>query len=140
MSYTIDPQQGLVRTRAWATCTSADLRGLYHRLIADPRFRPDFLHLTNLEAVTEFAVDACAIVETASWPVFDAGTRRAIVAPSDIAFGLSRMFSLCAERVGQNVRVFRDAVEAMEWLNAPLEPGREPDLVAAARAARLRAA
>lgn len=139
-SYRIDTQQALVRMRAWGAVTSADLRDHYHRLVADPRFRPEYLHLTNLEAVTGFAIEACVIAEVASWPVFDVGTRRAIVAPSDVAFGLSRMFSLYAERVGQNVRVFREAREAEHWLNSPMEPGREPDVLPAARAARIRAA
>jgi hypothetical protein len=127
-SYQIDVIQQLVRTRAWGELTNENLRDHYHRLAVDPRFRPTFRQLTNLDEVITFAIKHWMIAEAASWPVFDVGTRRAVVAASDVAFGLARMFSLNAERVGQNVRVFRLEGEAEEWLDSPAQPGREPDI------------
>ena len=126
-SYTIDERQALVRVHARDVFTSADLRDHYHELVADARFQPSYSHLTNLAGVTDCVVESCVIAEVASWPVSTAGTRRAIVAPSDLAFGLSRMFSLHAEQVGQNVVVFRTEAAAVEWLNSPAVPGREAD-------------
>jgi hypothetical protein len=139
-SYQIDPVQQLVRCRAWGVISNADPRDHYHSLVADPRFRASFRHLVDLQAVTEFTLESWMIAEVASWPVFDAGTRRAIVAETDVAFGLSRMFSLMAERVGQLVRVFRGLEDAEEWLDSPMEPGREPDISPSPRPARVGAA
>jgi hypothetical protein len=139
-SYKIDPVQQLVRCRAWGVLSNADLRDHYHSLVADPRFHASYRHLGDLRDVTDFSLESWMIAEVASWPIFDAGTRRAIVATTDVAFGLSRMFSLNAERVGQDVRVFRGLVDAQDWLDSPIEPGREPDISPSPRAARVSAA
>ena len=139
-TYEIDMDQRLVRARAWGVFSNADLRDHYLLLIADVRFEPSFLHLANLSDVTEFALEPRVIAEIASWPVFDVGTRRALIAPSDVAYGLSRMFSLHAERAGQNVQVFRTEQEAVDWLNSPTRPGREPEITPAAGCVRIRAA
>ncbi len=136
-SYRIDPHRRLVRVRVWGTVTNDDLRDHYHRLAADSRFEPTFRSIADLDAVTRFAVDPCVIAETASWSIFDVGTRRAIVAASDVALGLSRMFSLYAEGVGQNVRVFRTEPDALSWLNSPIQLGQEPDFLDRHREPRL---
>jgi hypothetical protein len=124
-SYRIDPLQALVRARAWGVLTNAELRDHYHELVADPLFRPAYSQLTDLAEVTQFVLQARVIAEVASWPITIAGTRRAMVAASEVGFGLSRMFSIRAEYVGQNVVVFRTEAEAMDWLNAPNDPARE---------------
>ena len=139
-SYTIDAQQALVCVHARDVFTSADLRDHYHALCADARFQPSYSHLTNLAGVTDCIVESTVIAEVASWPVSIAGTRRAIVAPSDLAYGLSRMFSLHAEQVGQNVMVFRTESAAVEWLNSPIESAAELDIAHDVRDACIRAA
>ena len=129
-SYKIDTDQRLVRMRASGMLTSGELRDYYYRLTADARFDSSFRSLALMGDVTEFEVEAREIAELAALPVFDRGTRRAIAALSDLAYGLARMFSLYAENVGQNIRVFRTEIEAMVWLDSPVEPGREPDFQA----------
>ena len=126
-SYRIDPLQGLVRGHACGVLTNAELRDHYHEIVADPRFRSTYAHLMNLTEVTQFALQARVIAEVASWPITIAGTRRAMVAASEVGFGLSRMFSIRAEYVGQNVVVFRTESEAIDWLNSPVDPARKHD-------------
>jgi hypothetical protein len=46
------------------------------------------------------------------------GGRLAIVAASDLAYGLMRMGGVFAEHDGLAAEVFRDAVSAEEWLTA----------------------
>ena len=49
------------------------------------------------------------------------GGRVAVVAPSDVHFGLSRMGAVHSERVGVDAQVFRTTDEALRWLGtAPL--------------------
>ena len=45
-----------------------------------------------------------------------AGYRVAIVAPSDLAFGISRQYKAYADRLPFSLRVFRDKDEAWRWL------------------------
>lgn len=132
LHYKIDPDCRLVRARAWGVLTNDDLRDYYPRLIADARFHPDYRQLTSLDEVTAFTVDTCVLAEAAGWSIYDVGTRRAIVAREDVAFGLARMFSVYAERVGQNVRAFRDAAVALEWIDSPSDPVRESRTLPAA--------
>lgn len=51
------------------------------------------------------------------------GGRCAVVAPSDVHFGLSQMGSVHTERVGVTSRVFRTRDEALAWLRAPAARG-----------------
>lgn len=44
------------------------------------------------------------------------GARCALLVETDVQFGLGRMGSVFAERVGVEADVFRDAKEALEWL------------------------
>ncbi len=125
-SYTINAGEHMVRMRAWGVYSDAELRDYYRRVVADTRFRSAYRCLVNLAAVRVFALDCRVIADVAAWGVFDAGTRRAIVAPSDVAFGLSRMFSTHAAGAGQNVEVFRTEDEAEAWLASPVDDGREP--------------
>jgi hypothetical protein len=44
------------------------------------------------------------------------GGRVAVVAPSDVHYGLSQMGAVHSERSGVAARVFRSTAEALEWL------------------------
>ena len=52
---------------------------------------------------------------------FSVPSRMAIVAPQDLAFGLSRMFEIYREQQQIAVRVFRTRTEALAWLKNPLQ-------------------
>src|SRR4051812_35474084 len=115
-SHTIDVQQRLVRSRAWGALSEADLIAHYRAIREDPRFDPTFSQLGDLREVSEFLMSSTAIRREAGVHVFDRHARRALVASSDIAFGLSRMYATEAEGATQFVQVFRDMAEAEEWL------------------------
>ena len=51
------------------------------------------------------------------------GGRCAVVAPSDVHFGLSQMGSVSSERVGVVSRTFRAREEAVAWLRSPATRG-----------------
>ncbi len=116
MSYAMDPESRMVRCRAWGTLSNEDLRDHYAKMAADPQFAPGYCQLGDLSGVVALTADSATIAEVASRPVFDAEARRAIIAPSDAAYGVSRMFAIYAERAGQDVRVFRGAPEAEQWV------------------------
>ena len=50
-------------------------------------------------------------------PVLAHSSRRAIVAPSDLGFGMARMYGALREESGGGVRVFRDLDEARRWVS-----------------------
>jgi len=47
------------------------------------------------------------------------GGRVAVVAPSDVHFGLSRLGAAHSEKVGIDAQVFRTTAEALTWLESP---------------------
>ncbi len=49
------------------------------------------------------------------------GGRAAVVASSDVHFGLSRVGSVYSEGVGVDVQVFRDLESALAWLASPAQ-------------------
>lgn len=51
--------------------------------------------------------------------------RCAVVAGTDLQFGLSRMGSAYSDSVGVDARVFRSRIEALDWLRQPAE---QPEL------------
>ena len=116
MSYRIDKANRVVRTRGWGVLLASDVQDVMSRILVDPQFDADFRSLADLTEVTKVVVDNMSVAETASQPIFDFGTRRAIVASSDAVFGMARMFATMAERTGQEVRVFREMQPAEEWL------------------------
>jgi hypothetical protein len=96
--------------------TSEEIVTHYDALRADPDFDPTFSQLADLQDVTKFAVDAKTLRSEALLRTFHPSARRALVASSDIAFGLSRMYGSYAELAAQNLQVFRAKDEAEEWL------------------------
>jgi hypothetical protein len=137
ISYSVDTENRLVLSRAWGPLSNTDLHSYYHALAIDRLFRPDFRELLDLTAVLQFLVDSKVLAEIAAWPTFRAATRRAIVAASDVAFGLSRMFATYAEIAGQSVSVFREACTAEAWLEdaRAVEEDRLPSEHSSPRAA-----
>jgi hypothetical protein len=118
MSYTIDAARRLVLTRAWDTLTFRELRDVMTAIAADPAFDPQFASLADLSRVKAVEVDPTEVASVALAPVFGPMTRRAIVAPTDLAFGMARMFATYAGQASQDVRVFRDMAAAEAWLRS----------------------
>ena len=116
-SYRIDDDLQVVVTRAWGDLTDHDMREHIQRLRADPAFRPDYGHIVDLQDVTQVSASVATIQSNAILSIFDPGSRRAIIAAGDTAFGMARMFAFFAETVGQKVDVFRSSDKALEWMD-----------------------
>ena len=99
------------------TIRDADLLAARDAARADPLFPPGFRQLIDLTGASEFDVSSAAAESLAPSSSVAPGTKRAIVAPSDMAFGTSRVFAVYAERHGHDVRVFRFLNDAMRWLD-----------------------
>jgi hypothetical protein len=126
-SYEIDVAIRLVRARLWGVVTFPDLKSNRLRMMEDPAFKPDFSQLTDLSDATKIAMTPAEIREFARLLPFTPDSRRAIVAPSDAAFGLARMFGIYREEIVSNdpLRVFRNFKDAEDWLG--LSVSRAPE-------------
>ncbi len=115
-SFEIDPRVGLVTSRVWGVVTDEEVRQHYLRLLADPRFDPSFRQLADVTGVTAVAASVTTVAVIARTTLFREGVRRAVVASSDLQYGMARLFAAYSEEGRQNVRVFRDLAAARAWL------------------------
>ena len=115
-SYEINRWRRLVIARFHGVTDDEELMGYYERLRHDPAFDPRYWELVDLRDVDRFETAGVTIEAVARLRVFQANVRRAAIAPTDLAFGLARIFAAYAECHGQEVEVFRDASDADEWL------------------------
>jgi hypothetical protein len=116
-SYSIDTDQKLVVTRIWGAATEDEIVDHGQRLRNDPQFRPDFRQLVDMSELTEIRVGSELIRNASRNQFFAPGVRRALVANSDAAFGMARMYAIASENEGQTIEVFRDMNAAEAWLN-----------------------
>lgn len=99
----------------------AELLDAYHPLLTDVRFDPALDDLVDLRAVSHMGVTSAGLHriialyderEPANLP-----TRSALVAPTDVLYGVSRMFqTLRGDGHAAEVEVFRTLEAANRWL------------------------
>jgi hypothetical protein len=117
-SYVIDREKKLVISASTGMFTSADADEHQKALLADPDFDPDFSQLMDFSAVTQIPLDSGTIARLADRKVFSARSRRAIVVPSTLGYGLARMFTTYREIAGgeEKIEIFTDRNAALLWL------------------------
>ena len=115
-AFEIDVARRLVVCRCWGVLTSEELVAHYRALSSDPAFDPTFSQLADLREVTAYDVDTHALASQTLVATFAPSARRALVASSDVGFGLSRMYGSYAQSAAHNLEVFRAIDEAERWL------------------------
>ena len=114
---TLDSARRLVVIRMTGAIRAGELLAAREGGRTNPVFPPGFRQLIDLGDATEFDLSSAAVESLASSSSVVPGTKRAIVAPRDLPYGMSRIFAVFAERHGHDVRVFRSLDEAMSWLD-----------------------
>jgi hypothetical protein len=96
----------------------------YSVIYKDARFSTKYRWLVDLSAAESRVRSITALhtmVTVSQEPYEGVSTpRAAVIAPRDISFGLARMYEGLSRPVPKELRVFRDAQEAVEWLGIPL--------------------
>lgn len=118
----IDPERRLVEIKATGTVTDDDVRSMGDRMRGDSSIAPDFDQLFDASGVSEMTLSSKEVrAMSAREPFFSTSSRRAIVAPDDLGFGMARMFELSRGELAGEIRVFRTRREALVWLGLPPE-------------------
>jgi hypothetical protein len=111
--------------RRIATFTGAigdrELFDAYESLLDDPTYDPSVDDLIDLRGVTHMGVTGAGLHRLIALyderPSSGYPTRAAIVAPSDVLYGVSRMFqTLRGDANPDEVEVFRSLLDASAWL------------------------
>ena len=83
---------------------------------SNPKHRPYFNQLVDMLAVTSGEVSRMGLHRIMHMNLFGIGSRRAIVADSDLLFGMSRMFEILRQEGKEEIQVFHTLEEAELWL------------------------
>lgn len=115
--YEIDKERRLVTSVASGVIALRDVWAHHERLLKDPDFDPNFVQLIDVTQITKLEMSTEDIRRVAGSNVFATNPRMAIVASSQVLYGLSRMFQILREMDGQEgIRVFRERDEALAWV------------------------
>jgi hypothetical protein len=82
-----------------------------------PEIGSDFSLLIDLRQANGENVTSVGVRALAARPlVLSSASRRAVVVPSDLGFGMARMYDMLSDSRGGATRVFRDYDEARRWV------------------------
>lgn len=125
-SYRIDAAKRRVFTTASGVFTYKEAVILIQRMGADPEFDRTYTELTDLTGIERVEMAMEQIAELALILVFAPESKRAIVAPNPLYFGMARIYESHHEASsGGNARVFSDMAEAVLWLDGEPPSGAE---------------
>jgi hypothetical protein len=90
---------------------------LVSQLRSDPEVKPDYALLIDLSQANGAAVTSLGVRALSAQPlVLSPSSRRAVVVPSDLGFGMARMYEMLRDERAGVVRPFRDLAEARRWV------------------------
>ena len=90
---------------------------LADELAKAPELEPDFALLIDLRQANGHSVTSAGVRRLVSRPlVLSAASRRAVVVPSHLGYGMARMYEMLREDRGGATRAFRDYDEARRWV------------------------
>ena len=115
--YTIDKLSGGVFSSAYGIITDQDAYSHQDRLRNDPEFNPGYFQLFDFTKVTQADISTEAIHLLAERNPFGQGSHRAFVVPSDLMYGLSRMFQILTDHHQDKLSIFKDIHEARKYLS-----------------------
>lgn len=115
--YTIDSDQQLVVSRATGTVTDAEVITHRNRLMKDSSFDPScynqLIDMTHVEQLDLSATTIQNLIRNNPW---GHGTHRALVAPTTVLYGISRMIQNYLEGNADTIEIFDSVETALQWL------------------------
>jgi len=115
--FKIDKERRLVMSTWSDVVTRADAFAHQENLRKHPDFDRSFSQLVDLSHVTRIEFTHEDVEWFARATIFSPNSRRAILAPADLVFGLARTFEILRDTVGEKgIRVFRNLEDALEWV------------------------
>jgi hypothetical protein len=115
--YEIDKERRLVTSTASGVITLDEIWAHQEKLVKDPDYDPGFAQLLDIAQVTKLELNGDDVRTIAGSKIFASSSRLAIVASSNLMYGMARMFQIFREMKGeQGIHVFRDRDEALAWV------------------------
>jgi hypothetical protein len=113
-SYRIDEQQKCIFVSLYGDMDEWDLGAGAQKLLADPRFKPDFARLVDASDLNIVAIQPTFMKAIAEDFRTQTTARLALVSASHPAYQLLKLYRDALK--GVDCRVFRDRNAALKWL------------------------
>ena len=125
ITHTVHIDLALLVTTWSGSVTDSEMVAAYRAAYADHRWAPGFNEVTDMRTADVRSISADGLrrvraVVAESLAGFTGSFKTAVLAPSDLQFGVSRMYEMMAAESPEAVRVFRDVDEAAAWLEVPV--------------------
>ena len=123
IDYEWDKKNSLIRTRLWGEVTDEDINAHTLKLFRDTRLTPPLLEIIDTHDVDKLNITSQSLKNIADGARVNlekfAGHRTAIVAATDVIFGMARMYEILSDVAGSPVKIaaFRNIEDAIAWLN-----------------------
>jgi hypothetical protein len=121
VSVSIDSRRKLVVTTYAGLVTDHDVARQISEIARNAPYDDEYRAITDFTQVTQFEISSEQIRSVAESRSPLERAQRVMVAPSDEAYGTSRMFQMLAGRTRPNISVVRTLEEAYKVLGIPLE-------------------
>ena len=118
--YKIYPDDNLIVTIFSGTFTVEDILQLRQRIQQDSEYRADYSVIDDVTRVEEVDADFTRMLPVTSGIIIKRGIRRALVAKTDLQFGMARTYQLLSESEGHMFKVLRDYDKALAWIRLPI--------------------
>lgn len=115
--FVVVPEYSVVLTRGWGNLTGAELHAHARALAACPEFQPAFRQLADLRGVRTLVASTDDVRKLADLNPFVPRARRAVLAATDVVFGMARMYQSHLDGPGDSLRVCRHLEDALRWLD-----------------------
>lgn len=115
-TYSIDPRQRLVVSRASGVFTPDDVLAVRRDVARDPAFDRTYDQIIDLTDAAELRFDYGAMLSVAASSLSQSFVRRAIVARTPEQYSLACIFQVASEQSGQRIDIFATFDEAAEWV------------------------
>ena len=121
----IDPAQHLATTTLSGAIEAREIRDAFEDMLAHPDFAPGMNSLWDLREAQLETISVEAVQRLVAFVAKHSEARgegrAALVAESDVAFGICRIYEAFASALPTDVRAFRRLEEATEWLTEGLD-------------------
>ena len=115
---TIDPTTRVVVLTVSGEIGDAELLRLGDELAETPDLESDFALLIDLRQARGEKVTTAGVYRLVERGlVLSAESRRGVVVPTNLGFGMARMYEMLRKNRGGSPRVFRDYDEALRWVS-----------------------
>ena len=122
IDYDWDKKTGLIRTHMWGEVRDEDIDAHTFKLLKDTRLTPPISEIIDTFDVVKLNITSKSLKNVADGARVNterfAGHRTAIVAATDVIFGMARMYEMLSDVAGSPVKIaaFRNIEDAKTWL------------------------